>query len=168
LLEAHTEVLRQQPDALLVLAPRYPARGPDIEALAPAPGIRRRAAGQAPDADTTVYVADTVGEMGLWYRLACVAFVGGSLAPVGGHNPFEPLALGCAVLHGPQVGNFEESYAALDAQGLALKVSDAQGIATAVEAAWAADRAQQHARWQACPLQTQARAMVQDLVRMAR
>jgi 3-deoxy-D-manno-octulosonic-acid transferase len=87
---------------------------------------------------------------------------------VGGHNPFEPLALGCAVLHGPQVANFEESYAALDAQGLALKVSDAQGIATAVEAAWAADRAQQLVRWQACPLQTQARAMVQDLVRMAR
>ncbi|MFN9281884.1 MAG: 3-deoxy-D-manno-octulosonic acid transferase [Betaproteobacteria bacterium] len=168
LLEAHARLLSKQPDALLVLAPRYPARGPDIEALAPTAGVRRRAAGQAPDADTTVYVADTVGEMGLWCRLACVAFVGGSITPVGGHNPFEPLALGCAVLHGPQVANFEESYAALDAQGLALKVSDAQHIATAVEAAWAADRAQQLVRWQACPLQTQARAMVQDLVRMAR
>jgi 3-deoxy-D-manno-octulosonic-acid transferase len=167
LLEAHAQLRRHQPEALLVIAPRYPARGAEVAALASAEVTRRRAAGQAPDAGTAVYVADTVGEMGLWYRLAAVAFVGGSIAPVGGHNPFEPLALGCAVLHGPQVANFAESYAALDAQALALRVDDAQAITAAVQAAWAASRAQQLARWQACPLQAQARAMVDDLAAMA-
>jgi 3-deoxy-D-manno-octulosonic-acid transferase len=167
LLAAHAQLRRHQPEALLVIAPRYPARGAEVAALAPADSTRRRAAGQAPDAGTAVYVADTVGEMGLWYRLAAAAFVGGSIAPVGGHNPFEPLALGCAVLHGPQVANFAESYAALDAQALALHVDDAQAIAAAVQAAWAASRAQQLARWQACPLQAQARAMVDDLAAMA-
>ena len=167
LLAAHALLLRHRPEALLVIAPRYPARGAEVAALAPADSTRRRAAGQAPDAGTAVYVADTVGEMGLWYRLAAAAFVGGSIAPVGGHNPFEPLALGCAVLHGPQVANFAESYAALDAQALALRVDDAQAIAAAVQAAWATSRAQQLARWQACPLQAQARAMVDDLAAMA-
>jgi 3-deoxy-D-manno-octulosonic-acid transferase len=193
LLAAHALLRRHRPDALLVIAPRYPGRGAEVAALAsaegtrrgaagqaaaqdvshpaakqaPAEDVRRRAAGQAPDAGTAVYVADTVGEMGLWYRLAAAAFVGGSIAPVGGHNPFEPLALGCAVLHGPQVANFAESYAALEAQALALRVDDAQAIAAAVQAAWAASRAQQLARWQACPLQAQARTMVDDLAAMA-
>jgi 3-deoxy-D-manno-octulosonic-acid transferase len=78
--------------------------------------------------------------MGLWYRLAPVALVGGSLASVGGHNPHEPLALGCAVLHGPNVWNFSESYAALGAQGLSLPIADAAQLAAAVGAAWASPK----------------------------
>jgi 3-deoxy-D-manno-octulosonic-acid transferase len=84
-----------------------------------------------------VYLADSIGEMGLWYRLAPVALVGGSLASVGGHNPHEPLALGCGVLHGPNVWNFSESYASLDSQGLSQRIADAAQLAAAVGAAWA-------------------------------
>ena len=84
-----------------------------------------------------VYIADTIGEMGLWYRLAPVALMGGSFASVGGHNPHEPLALGCAVLHGPHVWNFAESYERLDAMGLSRQVADADALADAVAAVWA-------------------------------
>ena len=90
-----------------------------------------------PGADASVYLADTIGELGLWYRLAPVALVGGSFASVGGHNPHEPLALGCAVLHGPHVWNFAESYQQLDAAGLSQPVADDAGVERAVEAAWA-------------------------------
>ena len=58
--------------------------------------------------ETQIYIADTLGELGLWYRLSPVSFVGGSLVNVGGHNPFEPAALGSAILHGPYFYNFEE------------------------------------------------------------
>jgi 3-deoxy-D-manno-octulosonic-acid transferase len=85
-----------------------------------------------------VYLADTIGELGLWYRLAPVALVGGSWAEVGGHNPHEPLALGCAVLHGPRVWNFSESYATLDAQALSRPINDANELADAVQAVWSA------------------------------
>ena len=67
--------------------------------------------------------------------MAPVALVGGSIAAVGGHNPFEPLALGCAVLHGPNVWNFAESYQQLDALGLSQPVTDAAQLAAAVAAA---------------------------------
>ena len=89
-----------------------------------------------PGADSCVYLADTIGELGLWYRLAPVALVGGSIAEVGGHNPHEPLALGCAVLHGPNVRNFSESYAELSAQGLSRTVTSADELAAAVQAIW--------------------------------
>src|ERR671938_538973 len=62
-------------------------------------------AGSAPDADTDLYLADTLGEMGLFYRLAGIVFVGGSLTPRGGHNPLEPALLDCAILHGPDMSN---------------------------------------------------------------
>jgi 3-deoxy-D-manno-octulosonic-acid transferase len=79
-----------------------------------------------------------MGELGLWYRLSRVAMVGGSWAPVGGHNPFEATALGNSVLHGPQVANFSESYADLDAQGLAVLANSAEQIAATVAEVWAA------------------------------
>jgi 3-deoxy-D-manno-octulosonic-acid transferase len=104
-------------------------------------------------------VADTVGEMGLWYRLAPVALVGGSIATVGGHNPFEPLALGCAVLHGPNVWNFAESYQSLDVQGLSQPVSDAQQLAAAVARAWAEPTPRQDRR----PADAQVDAMLAQL-----
>jgi 3-deoxy-D-manno-octulosonic-acid transferase len=132
--------LRQrEPDALLVIAPRVPTRGAEVAALCP-PGTPQRSQGQVLPTNAPVYLADSIGEMGMWYRLAPVALVGGSLAAVGGHNPHEPLALGCAVLHGPNVWNFSESYAALDAQGLSQPITDAAQLAAAVQAAWASPR----------------------------
>jgi 3-deoxy-D-manno-octulosonic-acid transferase len=129
--------LRQrEPDALLLIAPRVPTRGAEVAALCP-PGTPQRSRGQALPTGAPVYLADSIGEMGLWYRLVSVALVGGSVASVGGHNPHEPLALGCGVLHGPNVWNFSESYAALDSQGLSQRIADAAQLAAAVQAAWA-------------------------------
>lgn len=135
-LQAHQRLRERHPDALLIIAPRAPARGSEVAGLCQPPAPLRSGGSHLPD-DTAVYVADTIGEMGLWYRLAPVALVGGSFASVGGHNPHEPLALGCRVLHGPHVWNFAESYQQLDAAGLSLPVADDAGVERAVEAAWA-------------------------------
>lgn len=134
---AHEKLRAQHPDALLLIAPRVPSRGKDVLDLCPE-GTQQRSADPSPQpgASASVYLADTIGELGLWYRLAPVALVGGSIAEVGGHNPHEPLALGCAVLHGPNVWNFSESYAQLDAQGLSLLVHSADELAGAVRAHW--------------------------------
>ena len=136
-LAAHALLLTRHPDALLIVVPRVPLRGPEVLALCP-PDTPCRSQGMPLPGGASVYVADTVGELGLWYRLAPVALVGGSLAAVGGHNPYEPLALGCAVLHGPQLWNFAESYLALDQQGLTRPVNSADQLVTEVAAAWSA------------------------------
>lgn len=135
-LQAHQRLRERHPDALLIIAPRAPARGGEVAGLCQPPAPLRSGGSHLPD-DTAVYVADTIGEMGLWYRVAPVALVGGSFASVGGHNPHEPLALGCRVLHGPHVWNFAESYQQLDAAGLSLPVADDAEVERAVEAAWA-------------------------------
>jgi len=135
-LEAHRILQARYPGALLIIAPRYPARGDEIVRSCP-PGTLLRSRDREPlPHGSGVYVADTFGEMGLWYRVAPVAFVGGSLVPVGGHNPFEPLALGCAVMHGPQVANFAESYADLDGLGQTFPVEGADDLAACVERSW--------------------------------
>jgi len=124
------------PGPLLILAPRHPARGDAIAAMLRARGLRlaRHSRGETPEAATDVWLADTLGEMGLWYRLAAVAFIGGSLVEKGGHTPFEPAALGPAILHGPHVANFAPSYAALAAAGGAREVTDADELAAALAA----------------------------------
>ncbi len=132
-LAAHRTVLQAMPDALLILAPRQITDAESVaQAVAAAFGqVARRSLGEAPDG--AVYLADTMGEMGLWYRLAPVAFVGHSLrvdgATLTGKNPFEAVALGAAVLHGPCVGNFAESYAVL---GTAGQVDSAADLGAAV------------------------------------
>jgi 3-deoxy-D-manno-octulosonic-acid transferase len=107
-------------NALTVLVPRHPARGPEIETLARERGFetRRRSAAGLPGATTEIYVADTLGELGLFYRAAQFAFLGGSLIEHGGQNPLEPARLGTAVITGPHTHNFDETFRALlDAQG---------------------------------------------------
>ncbi len=136
-LQAHDRLRAQHPDALLLIAPRVPTRGNEVLALCPEHTPQRSAdPATLPGNKTRVYLADTIGELGLWYRLAPVALVGGSVAEVGGHNPHEPLVLGCAVLHGPNVWNFSESYAVLDAQGLSHPIGNANELAEAVSATW--------------------------------
>lgn len=117
----------------MILAPRHPRRRAEIAALLQAAGLpfATRSAGEAPES-APVYLADTMGEMALWYRLAGVTFVGGSLVDVGGHTPFEPTAHGSALIHGPQVSNFEDVYAALDSGGGAIRVMDAAGLGAAL------------------------------------
>jgi 3-deoxy-D-manno-octulosonic-acid transferase len=75
----------------------------------------QRSRGETPNAQTQVYLADTFSEMGLWYACSAHALIGGSFCDVEGHNPWEALQLGCAVMHGPRVANFAADYAALNA-----------------------------------------------------
>ncbi len=138
-LQAHARLRERHPDALLLIAPRAPARGAEVAALAGDAPLRSVGAQIATSAPC--YVADSIGEMGLWYRLAPVALVGGSFAAVGGHNPHEPLALGCAVLHGPNVWNFAESYERLDHLGWSRPVQDADEVARDVASVWTTRRA---------------------------
>lgn len=130
----HRMLDQRHPHLLTIIAPRHPARGPEVAAIAQRAGLRpaRRADGQHPDRATDVYVADTVGEMGLFYRLAPVVLMGGSLVTHGGQNPIEPAKLGGAILHGPHVHNFTEIYAALDEAHGALAVRDDQVLARAL------------------------------------
>jgi 3-deoxy-D-manno-octulosonic-acid transferase len=142
IVSAHLGVKAHLPKLLTIIAPRHPQRGGEIEDLAEANdvAVARRDAGQLPERDVELYVADTVGELGLFYRLSQVAFLGGSLVPVGGHNPIEPAKLGCALLHGPDIGNFAEVFAAFDAGGGSRQVADAQALAGAVHR-WLSDPA---------------------------
>ena len=150
---AHAVARRSWHKLLLVLAPRHPARGEDVAAMLRAEGwkVARRSAGEAIGPETDVYLADTMGEMGLWYRLCAVSFVGGSLVPRGGHNPFEPSALGSAVLHGPHVQNFADIYARLTAASAAREVTE-DDLGTAVAEVLEPDVAARlaHAAWTVC------------------
>ncbi|HBG98827.1 MAG TPA: 3-deoxy-D-manno-octulosonic acid transferase [Rhodobacteraceae bacterium] len=131
---AHGRALPGARRLVLILAPRHPERGSQIAADLRAAGwvVARRAADEPLTPQTQIYVADTLGEMGLWFRLAPVSFVGGSLVPIGGHNPYEPAALGSAILHGPNVRNFADIYARLGAAGGARLVRSSAALGDAV------------------------------------
>lgn len=151
---AHRKVMRAAHGALLIIAPRHPERGTQIARELAAEGFRvaQRSQGQNLERETQVYVADTLGDMGLWFRLAPVSFVAGSLEPIGGHNPFEPAALGSAVIHGPHVTNFADIYQRLGEAGAAVQVTDADSLAEAVIRVSAPDVAAQMAMaaWEVC------------------
>jgi len=131
---AHAALAADRPKLLTLLAPRHPDRGPEIAAALRAAGHRvaLRSAGEPLAPETGIYVADTIGELGLWYRLAEIAFMGGSLVPKGGQNPLEPAKLDCAVLYGPHTANFARIAEGLCAAGAAARVSDAASLAAAV------------------------------------
>ncbi len=119
----------RDPRPLLILAPRHERRGAEVEGLAQAAGFTaaRRSAGAEPGG-VDVYVADTVGDLGLWYRLAALAVLGGSLvAGVGGHNPLEPARLGCPFVAGPHTEDWPV-YGALEAHGGTVRVAYAEGL----------------------------------------
>ena len=118
LLPAHDQLRQRYPDLLTILVPRHPERGPDIVMLCGTRTAARRGAGERITPETQVYIADTLGELGLFYRLAPFCFLGGTLVPLGGHNPLEPAALSCAVLAGPHTASAVKAYdAILAAQG---------------------------------------------------
>lgn len=123
--------LRHRP--LLIIAPRDPTRGAEIEARVVEHGMTatRRSGGQGPLAD--VWIADTLGEMGLWYRLCPVTIIGGTFGPTEGHNPWEPAALGSAILHGPRTANFAADFAALHQRAAARLVMPDSLAATLAE-----------------------------------
>ena len=133
-LSAHLAVLRTHPEALMILVPRHPDRADAVAQMIETAGLTygRRSAGALPGAQDQVYLADTLGELGLWYALAPVACIAGSFTPVGGHNPFEAAHAGAAVLHGPLYVNFAQAYAQMDAKGAARQVADTSELAAAV------------------------------------
>lgn len=135
-LAAHQAARERFPDLLTVIVPRHPARGAEVAALA-APAAAplaapRRSEGKLPGPEAGVYVADTLGELGLFFRLADLALVGATLVPKGGHNPLEPARLGCPILLGPHTENVREMAEALVAAGGALRVEAGGLLAQAV------------------------------------
>ncbi|MCQ8278469.1 3-deoxy-D-manno-octulosonic acid transferase [Acetobacteraceae bacterium KSS8] len=119
-LALHAALRERHPDALLVIAPRHPQRGDEIAALSP--GLPRRSEGAVPRPDDAVWLCDTLGELGLLYRLCPVVVLGNSFAAVagrgGGHNPLEPARLGCALGAGPHMQNFAEDVRTLSEAGV--------------------------------------------------
>ena len=118
LLPAHDLLRAEFPTLLTILVPRHTGRGPDLEMLCGTRAFRRRSAGGQIGSQTAIYIADTMGEMGLFYRIAPFCFLGGTLVPLGGHNVLEPAQLHCAVLAGPHTQSAPKAYdAVLKAQG---------------------------------------------------
>jgi 3-deoxy-D-manno-octulosonic-acid transferase len=134
IVQIHKRVAQVTEGLLTIIVPRHPQRGPEIAALAQKYGIaaRLRSHGAIPDQNSKIYIADTIGELGLFYRLSGVVFVGKSLMAEGGQNPIEPAKLGCAILHGPHVNNFAEVYRELDASRGAAQVGDGDTLARAL------------------------------------
>jgi 3-deoxy-D-manno-octulosonic-acid transferase len=131
-LAAHQRLSATHPGLLTIIVPRHPDRGEAVAGLAG--GAPRRALGEPPPRGGGVWVVDTVGELGLVYRLAPLAFVGGSLVLHGGQNPAEPARLGRAVAVGPNTANFGDMVALLREGGALVEVADAQALSDWVDA----------------------------------
>lgn len=124
-LAAHDLLRAHRPEALLIIAPRHPAK--PLAMAAP-----RWSQGAWPGAQDPVWLCDTFGDLGLVYRLARAALIGGTQDATQGHNPWEAAGLDCAILHGPQTANFAADFAALDGAGGALAVASPAQIAAAL------------------------------------
>jgi 3-deoxy-D-manno-octulosonic-acid transferase len=130
IIAAHRRLRAKNPSLLTIIAPRHPERGESITEIAKVADLKvgLRSRGELPNKDIDVYVADTLGELGLIYRLAPIVFMGGSLASHGGQNPIEAIRLDAAVVHGPNVWNFAEIYSTLDAAKGAKLVTDEESL----------------------------------------
>jgi 3-deoxy-D-manno-octulosonic-acid transferase len=133
-MRAHARVLARFPDALLIVAPRHPERFRPVQQLCRSLGFRTstRSEDALPRDDSQCFVLDSIGELLRFYAASDVAFVGGSLAAVGGHNVLEAAALGVPVLVGPHTFNFAEVTANLIAAGAALRIGDDAELASAL------------------------------------
>jgi len=129
--DVHKILRRKYPNLLTIIVPRHPERVPAIAEKLAAENYKcvRRSLGELPDADTDILLGDTIGEMGLYLRLAEIVFVGKSLASGGGHNPLEPAMIGAAILTGKRVENFRGTYQALMKSGAARFVEDSTMLA---------------------------------------
>lgn len=145
-LKAHQTLLKAHPDLQLILAPRHPERGQDVMNLIAGESLSltRRTRGDAPG--NQVFLADTMGELGTWYALTDIVFLGGSLLPIGGHNPFEVAQSGAAVLSGTHVANFAETFAEMETLGAARLIADADDLAAQVHHLLTDDAARQKAQ----------------------
>ena len=124
-LAVHRALVQAHPGLLTIVAPPHPERGAAVAALLDAP---QRSLGDDPPSGAGLWVADTLGELGLLYRASPLVFVGGSFVPMGGHNPWEPARLGCAVAIGPHTVNCAEAVAALANAGALTRVADGAAL----------------------------------------
>jgi 3-deoxy-D-manno-octulosonic-acid transferase len=133
-LKAHAEVLRRFPDALLLLAPRHPERFKPVVLACRSFGFatRTRSEDGTAEKDTQCFVVDTLGELLRFYAAADVAFVGGSLVPIGGHNVLEPAALSVPVIVGPKMFNFADITVSLMEAGAVVQIAEADELGAAV------------------------------------
>lgn len=166
---AHRQASRRAHRLLLILVPADPAQGAAAAEQLRAAGFvtALRSEGAEPEEATQVYVADSVNEMGLWYRLAPVSYLGGTLAGGAGRNPFEAAALGSAVLHGPMTEPHGGSYARLERAGASCPVRGAADLGAAVETLLAPDRAAAvaHAAWDVTSSGAEVTNRVMELIR---
>ena len=137
-MQAHQQLLIKQPNALLILVPRHPQRFDAVAELVTAQGLSlaRRGLQQSVTAATQVYLGDTLGEMLLLYALADLAFVAGSLEPIGGHNLLEPAAVGVPVITGPHLENFSEVAELLRDAGALKEVQQASELPKLLQQLW--------------------------------
>jgi 3-deoxy-D-manno-octulosonic-acid transferase len=134
LLAAFSQILVEQPDTLFVLVPRHPDRFEAVASLVQQAGLScvRRSENTVVQPQTQVLLGDTMGELMLWYQLADLVFVGGSLIERGGHNPLEPMSVHKAVLSGPHVFNFADIFKQMQRHDAVRFVQDSHSLATAV------------------------------------
>ena len=170
LLNAHRQLLQKYPDALLVLVPRHPQRFDDVARLCLTGDwtLSRRSQKQPVTKQTQIYLGDTLGELAMLYAAGHVAFVGGSLVPLGGHNVLEPASLGRPVLSGPSIENFDDVAEPLQAAGTLTLVDSPEALADAVADYFAnPERAQQAGRAGRAVIETQKGALARTLTGLA-
>lgn len=163
-LQAFQQARTRNPHLQLILAPRHPKRAAQIEKLIENCGLtfRVRSRGEPPARNAPVYLADTLGEMPLWYMAAAQTFVGGSLVPKGGHTPVEPISYGSGVIHGPHLENFSEIYQNLREQNAAREVTSPDELAQAFTDISQAELAAMNARAKAVMAQLGAMPNIED------
>tara|TARA_R110002110_G_scaffold115111_1_gene285414 strand:+ start:5323 stop:6618 length:1296 start_codon:yes stop_codon:yes gene_type:complete len=132
---AHRNLKDKHPDLLTIIVPRHNTRGPEVadEIAKLGLSVSRRSVSEALLPTTDVYVADTMGELGLFYRIAPIVFVGGSLIRHGGQNPLEPARFSCAILHGPNMYNFSEIMGDFASYDASIEVADTETLTRAVD-----------------------------------
>ena len=130
ILQSHKTMLEVNPNMVLILVPRPPERGKELIKLASFMDLRASLRSLTQDINSTdqVYIGDTLGELGLWYELASICFIGGSLSKDGGHNPYEAILSDSFILHGPETFNFSEIYSMLDEKKCAIRVTNSREI----------------------------------------
>ena len=132
--KVHIQIAKHHPRLLSIIVPRHATRGEEIARDLSASGlhIARRSQSEPLTAETDIYIADTMGELGLFFRLAKVAFIGKSLVPLGGQNPLEAMRLDCAVVHGPHMTNFADIVQRMSSAEASIEVSNETALTETV------------------------------------
>lgn len=133
-LRIHQRLKQDFPDLLTIIIPRHPNRGEEVAKLFSGTKFFQRSKGQEITSECEIYLADTLGEIGTFYQLSDFVFLGGSMVEVGGHNPFEPIKLGCAVISGRHVFNFTEIYSKLESENCCFLASNEDELFDKIEA----------------------------------